>query len=101
MHNKEYVILIHELHGVWAGWRAFIVIGVFRIQLCQLPHEVIFLLDYHLFVRGGGGGMMLPGCNGEYSQVDLPRHGRELFLCHCGGDGWTTQGRSDSNGGLT
>jgi hypothetical protein len=28
----------------------FIVIGVLRIQLCQLPHEVIFLLGRHLFV---------------------------------------------------
>ncbi len=29
----------------------FIVIGVLCIQLCQLPHEVIFLLSRHLFVR--------------------------------------------------
>jgi hypothetical protein len=28
----------------------FIIISVLCIQLCQLPHEVIFLLGHHLFV---------------------------------------------------
>jgi hypothetical protein len=36
--------------GVGLGGRGFIVIGILRVQLCQLPHEVIFLLGRHLFV---------------------------------------------------
>ncbi len=32
------------------GGRGFIVIGILRVQLCQLLHEVIFLLGCHLFV---------------------------------------------------
>jgi hypothetical protein len=35
---------------VGLGGRGFIVIGVLRVQLCQLPHKVIFLLSRHLFV---------------------------------------------------
>jgi hypothetical protein len=36
--------------GVGLGGRGFIVIGILHVQLCQLPHEVIFLLGCHLFV---------------------------------------------------
>jgi hypothetical protein len=36
--------------GVGLGGRGFIVIGILCVQLCQLPHEVIFLLGHHLFV---------------------------------------------------
>ncbi len=36
--------------GVGLGGRGFIVIGILHIQLCQLLHEVIFLLGRHLFV---------------------------------------------------
>ncbi len=32
------------------GGRGFTVIGILHIQLCQLPHEAIFLLGRHLFV---------------------------------------------------
>jgi hypothetical protein len=35
---------------VGLGGRGFIVIGILRIQLCQLPHKVIFFLGRHLFV---------------------------------------------------
>ncbi len=50
MHNGIYVIILHWLHGGEARGRGFIVIGILRVQLCQLPHEVIFLLSRHLFV---------------------------------------------------
>ncbi len=33
-----------------ARGHGFIVVGVLRIQLCQLLHEVIFLLGCHLFI---------------------------------------------------
>jgi hypothetical protein len=36
--------------GVGLGGCRFIVIGILCVQLCQLPHEVIFLLGHHLFV---------------------------------------------------
>ena len=36
--------------GVGLGGRGFIVIGILRVQLCQLPHDIIFLLGHHLFV---------------------------------------------------
>jgi hypothetical protein len=35
---------------VGLGGRGFIVIGILHVQLCQLLHEVIFLLGRHLFV---------------------------------------------------
>ncbi len=43
---------MYPYEGFWCGARGhgFIVIGVLRIQLCQLPHEVTFLLGRHLFV---------------------------------------------------
>jgi hypothetical protein len=50
MHNEVYVIILHQLHGGGARGHGFIVIGVLCIQLCQLPHEVTFLLGHHLFV---------------------------------------------------
>jgi hypothetical protein len=50
MYNEIYVRILHQLHGGGARGREFIVIGVLRVQLCQLPHEVIFLLGRHLFV---------------------------------------------------
>jgi hypothetical protein len=50
MYNKIYVIILYQLHGGGARGRGFIVIGVLCIQLCQLPHEVIFLLNHHFFV---------------------------------------------------
>jgi hypothetical protein len=50
MYNEIYVIILHQLHRGGARGRGFIVIGILHIQLCQLPHEVIFLLGHHLFV---------------------------------------------------
>ena len=50
MYNEIYVIILHYLHVGGAKGCGFIIIGVLRIQLCQLPHEVIFLLGRHLFV---------------------------------------------------
>jgi hypothetical protein len=50
MYNEIYVIILHQLHEGGARGRGFIVIGVLRVQPCQLPHEVIFLLGCHLFV---------------------------------------------------
>jgi hypothetical protein len=35
---------------VGLGGCGFIVIGILHVQLCQLPHEVNFLLGRHLFV---------------------------------------------------
>jgi hypothetical protein len=49
--------------------------------------------------EGGGGGVTtLPGCDSKYGQVNLSHHGRELFLCHCGGDGLMMQGGSNGDG---
>jgi hypothetical protein len=50
MYDEIYVIILHQLHRGGARGRRFIVIGVIRINLCQLLHEVIFLLGRHLFV---------------------------------------------------
>jgi hypothetical protein len=50
MYNEIYVIILHYLHGSGARGRGFIVIGVLHIHLCQLLHEVTFLLGRHLFV---------------------------------------------------
>jgi hypothetical protein len=50
MYNEIYDIIIHYLHWGGARGHGFIVIGVLRVLLCQLPHEVIFLLGRHLFV---------------------------------------------------
>jgi hypothetical protein len=48
--NEIYVIILHQLHRGGARGRRFIVIGVIHINLCQLLHEVIFLLGRLLFV---------------------------------------------------
>jgi hypothetical protein len=50
MYNEIYVIILHWLHGGGARGHGFIVIGILGVQLCQLPHEVIFLLGHQLFV---------------------------------------------------